>query len=116
MIECTKREDAQPICPHCSSQLRDVFYQQLGGVMGKRYVYFCGGCRKVLGISHRKGFWMGQSELASAAQFSGRILTFRKCARVEDWSHRASWPEAVPPLRSLTMRVGWSAPCTNSCA
>jgi hypothetical protein len=27
--------------------------------MGKRFVYFCGTCRKVLGISHRKGFWMG---------------------------------------------------------
>jgi hypothetical protein len=28
-------------------------------LMGKRFLYFCGGCRKVLGISHRKGFWMG---------------------------------------------------------
>jgi len=59
MIECTKRENARPICPHCSTELRDVFFQQLGGLMGKRFLYFCGGCRKVLGISHRKGFWMG---------------------------------------------------------
>ena len=59
MIECTKREDARPICPHCETALRDVFFQQLAGMMGKRFIYFCGACRKVLGISHRKGFWMG---------------------------------------------------------
>jgi hypothetical protein len=47
------------MCPHCSSQLRTVWYQQLGGIMGKRFLYFCGACRKVIGISHRKGFWMG---------------------------------------------------------
>ena len=29
------------------------------GRIGKRYVYFCSSCRSVLGISHRKGFWMG---------------------------------------------------------
>lgn len=59
MIECTKRDDVRPMCPHCSTQLRSVLFQQLGGLMGKRFVYFCGGCHKVLGISHRKGFWMG---------------------------------------------------------
>ena len=59
MIECAKRDDISPMCPHCSSQLRTVWFQQLAGVMGKRFVYFCGTCRKVLGISHRKGFWMG---------------------------------------------------------
>jgi hypothetical protein len=59
MIECTKRDDISPMCPHCSSQLRTVWFQQLAGVMGKRFVYFCGTCRKVLGVSHRKGFWMG---------------------------------------------------------
>ncbi|MCL7990047.1 MAG: hypothetical protein M8840_02820 [marine benthic group bacterium] len=58
-IECTRRDDARPICPHCSTELRSVLYQQLEGKMGKRFLYFCGSCRKVLGISHRKGFWMG---------------------------------------------------------
>jgi hypothetical protein len=33
--------------------------QEISGVFGKRYVYFCPKCRKVLGVSHRKGFWMG---------------------------------------------------------
>ncbi len=59
MIECTQRDDARPICPHCSTELRSVMFQQLSGKLGRRYLYFCGGCRKVLGISHRKGFWMG---------------------------------------------------------
>ena len=59
MIECAKRDDISPMCPHCSAQLRTVWFQQLGGIMGKRFLYFCGTCRKVLGISHRKGFWMG---------------------------------------------------------
>jgi len=33
--------------------------RELRGVLGRRYVYFCSHCRKVLGLSHRKGFWMG---------------------------------------------------------
>lgn len=53
------REDIQPICPHCSTELRTLWTQLLRGVLGKRYVYFCPNCRKVLGVSHRKGFWMG---------------------------------------------------------
>jgi hypothetical protein len=26
---------------------------------GKRYIYSCPSCNNVLGVSHRKGFWMG---------------------------------------------------------
>ena len=59
MIETLKQDNVQPLCPHCSTELRTVFFQQLGGFLGKRHIYFCGSCRKVLGVSHRKGFWMG---------------------------------------------------------
>ncbi len=59
MIEMLKREDVQPLCPHCATGLRSVWYQQLSGMFGRRYIYFCGTCHKVLGVSHRKGFWMG---------------------------------------------------------
>ncbi len=59
MIELRERDDMAPLCPHCSSEVRTVWYQQLKGVFGKRYIYYCGTCRKVLGLSHRKGFWMG---------------------------------------------------------
>jgi len=51
--------EVQPICPHCSEELSTVWMRELVGFLGKRYIYFCANCRKVLGISHRKGFFMG---------------------------------------------------------
>ncbi|UCC98906.1 MAG: hypothetical protein JSW66_03270 [Phycisphaerales bacterium] len=59
MLQLEAREDVQPICPHCSAELRTLWMQLLRGIFGKRHVYFCPHCRKVLGVSHRKGFWMG---------------------------------------------------------
>lgn len=60
-------EDATliPKCPHCSAELSAIRMRQLDSVgsatggFGKRYVYACPECRAVLGITHRKGFWMG---------------------------------------------------------
>jgi hypothetical protein len=52
--------NAKPKCPHCSTDIREVSYAELqGGRFGKRYIYFCSSCRNTLGVSHRKGFWMG---------------------------------------------------------
>lgn len=49
-----------PKCPHCERDIETVYYNELtGGMFGKRYIYFCPSCRKTLGVSHRKGFWMG---------------------------------------------------------
>ncbi|MEJ2052877.1 MAG: hypothetical protein P8X42_03065 [Calditrichaceae bacterium] len=59
MIEVQERNEIIPICPHCNDQLTKVYFQELIGFLGKRYVYFCSACNKVLGVSHRKGFWMG---------------------------------------------------------
>jgi hypothetical protein len=59
MIEIRERDDAAAICPHCSEPLDELWFQELRGVLGRRYVYFCSRCRKVLGVSHRKGFFMG---------------------------------------------------------
>ena len=59
MIQIEERNDVTPVCPHCNEPLRAIQYRSLSGFFGKRYVYFCAGCRKVLGVSHRKGFWMG---------------------------------------------------------
>lgn len=53
------REDVSPVCPHCQAVLQSIWYRKLHGTLGRRYVYFCPHCRKVLGVSHRKGFWMG---------------------------------------------------------
>ena len=59
MIPCKERNDVTPVCPHCQAQITLVQYRMLESVFGKRYIYFCPACRKVLGVSHRKGFWMG---------------------------------------------------------
>lgn len=59
MIECIERNDVAPICPHCDTQIESLWLRVLRSTFGRRYVYFCANCRKVLGISHRKGFWMG---------------------------------------------------------
>ncbi|MHC4260434.1 MAG: hypothetical protein ACYSTF_08520 [Planctomycetota bacterium] len=59
MINLETRNDVQPTCPHCSSELHTIWMRELKSIFGKRYVYFCSQCRKVLGISHRKGFLMG---------------------------------------------------------
>ncbi len=59
MIEIEQREDIQPVCPFCKKEIKKVSFQELAGHLGKRYLYFCPECRSVLGVSHRKGFWMG---------------------------------------------------------
>jgi hypothetical protein len=49
-----------PKCPHCKKNIDTVSYNELhGGFFGRRYIYFCPGCRTTLGVSHRKGFFMG---------------------------------------------------------
>jgi uncharacterized protein YbaR (Trm112 family) len=59
MVELQERFDVVPLCPHCKGDLHNIAYRELSGMFGKRYVYFCPNCRSVLGVSHRKGFWMG---------------------------------------------------------
>ena len=59
MITLKEKNDAQPLCPHCSEPLHEIWFRELKGFLGKRYVYFCPKCSKVLGVSHRKGFFMG---------------------------------------------------------
>jgi hypothetical protein len=54
-----EKENINPICPHFTKDLAKVWCRRLESVFGKRYVYFCPECKKVLGVSHRKGFWMG---------------------------------------------------------
>ena len=52
-------EPQHPLCPFCSIPVKKIFMQQIRAFLGKRYIYYCAECLKVLGISHRKGFWMG---------------------------------------------------------
>lgn len=54
-----------PDCPHCGVALATIRTRMLAVTgspksrFGKRYAYACSGCNRLLGISHRKGFWMG---------------------------------------------------------
>ncbi|MCC7175100.1 MAG: hypothetical protein IT159_07880 [Bryobacterales bacterium] len=59
MIECVQKEDVTPLCPHCGEPVRELWCRQVAAFFGRRYIYLCPRCRKVLGVSHRKGFWMG---------------------------------------------------------
>jgi hypothetical protein len=59
MIASVEKEDVLPVCPHCNEVVDQVWYRRIQGILGKRYIYFCARCRKVLGVTHRKGFWMG---------------------------------------------------------
>ena len=55
----TRETEVDPVCPHCDATVQEVWYRKLATGLGVRYVYLCASCRKVLGVSHRKGFWMG---------------------------------------------------------
>ena len=57
MVIVEERNDIQPICPHCSKALQRILSNEVKTFLGKRYIYFCPECRKVLGISHRKGIF-----------------------------------------------------------
>ena len=59
MIRIEERNDVTPLCPHCGEGVESLLCRQIQGLWGKRYVYFCALCKKVLGVSNRKGFWMG---------------------------------------------------------
>ena len=57
-MECVETTET-PICPHCEQPLTRLMARKLRSKLGVRFVYFCDRCKKVLGVSHRKGFWMG---------------------------------------------------------
>ena len=59
MIISLEKNETRPVCPHCKIEVNEIWYQEITGFLGKRYIYFCSNCRSVLGVSHRKGFWMG---------------------------------------------------------
>lgn len=59
MIPAEEHTETAPICPHCKRDIRVVHYQPTSGFLGRRFIYFCPECRSVLGVTHRKGFWMG---------------------------------------------------------
>ena len=59
MIRVEEKYDVHAKCPHCEKELRTVYTQKMETTFGVRFLYFCSYCKKVLGVTHRKGFWMG---------------------------------------------------------
>jgi len=51
-----KRDDMNPLCPHCSAELNEIYARSKGSgfVEGKDMVYFCPHCRKVLGVGQSR--------------------------------------------------------------
>lgn len=58
-MEIIETTTETPRCPHCEQAVDRIYARKLATKLGVRFLYFCGRCKKVLGISHRKGFWMG---------------------------------------------------------
>jgi len=59
MIDISENNQESPICPHCKTEIKKLWFQELKGMLGKRYIYYCSNCKAVLGVSHRKGLLMG---------------------------------------------------------
>ena len=59
MINVIETENEKPVCPHCEKELNNIYARKSSSSFGVRFIYFCDKCKKVLGVSHRKGFWMG---------------------------------------------------------
>lgn len=59
VIAAEKRDDVTPLCPHCKAEIKTIWFREIATTLGRRYIYFCPACHSVLGMSHRKGFWMG---------------------------------------------------------
>ena len=59
MIQINEKSELNPICPHCEAEIGMLQGKKVVSLLGVRYIYFCEQCRKVLGVSHRKGVLMG---------------------------------------------------------
>lgn len=59
MINIIEDTSLTPRCPHCETDITTIACEKVKSTLGVRYLYFCPKCRKVLGVSQRKGFWMG---------------------------------------------------------
>ncbi len=47
------REDLTPICPHCGTEVPEIYARRPTGKfgIGRGYVFFCPHCRKVMGFA-----------------------------------------------------------------
>jgi protein-arginine kinase activator protein McsA len=59
MLKINEKPKKSPICPHCEKDPGMINAERIKSTFGVRFIYFCDNCRKILGVSHRKGFFMG---------------------------------------------------------
>ena len=59
MIEIIETETEVPKCPHCEKEIKRLLAKKVKSTFGVRFIYFCHNCKKTLGLTQRKGFWMG---------------------------------------------------------
>ena len=58
-INIVENSNETPLCPHCEKSLTALHSKKIRTRLGVRYIYFCGRCKKTLGVSDRKSFLMG---------------------------------------------------------
>ena len=58
-LKFTETESENPICPHCESEIKEVFARKVKGGWSVSYIYFCSMCKKVIGATDRKSIWAG---------------------------------------------------------
>ncbi len=46
MMDVKEREGVAPVCPHCGTELSEVWARRLKAMFGARVIYFCPNCRK----------------------------------------------------------------------
>jgi predicted SprT family Zn-dependent metalloprotease len=58
-ISIIENSEEIPLCPHCEKSLTALHSRKIRTRLGVRFVYFCGRCKKTIGVSDRKSFLMG---------------------------------------------------------
>ena len=59
MIQIQFSKDLSPACPHCEREFDSLWARRMAHNLGKAYVHACPRCLRVVGVTHRKGFFMG---------------------------------------------------------
>jgi hypothetical protein len=59
MLNVRIADDIEMLCPHCGATIEELLARRIRHDLGKAYAHACPRCRKLVGITHRKGFWMG---------------------------------------------------------
>lgn len=56
-FQVIRRDDLNPVCPHCEEQIGQVYYKARGVgwfFFPRSAIYFCPRCHKVLGLGQSK--------------------------------------------------------------